>query len=127
MMPDADFVAASPSTVLHVLNEIGNLELFHGKASEKSTGFVKPLSANECCRVDVSNFNTCRTFYFMDRILGDFIRVTPLWTIDNAPAEMSEYENFHPSEVTSFRIVGNHGRCPRNRPANVHILRTSIY
>ncbi len=81
MMPDADVVAASPSSVYRVLKQAGVLERHDFKPSKKGTGFVQPLLPHEHWHVDVSYLNIGGTFYYLCSILDGCSRYIVHWEI----------------------------------------------
>jgi transposase InsO family protein len=80
-MPDADVVAASPSSVYRVLKQAGVLERQNLKPSKKGQGFVQPLVPHEPWHVDVSYLNVGGAFYYLGSILEGCRRYIVHWEI----------------------------------------------
>ncbi len=87
MMPDADGVAASPSSVYRVLRAAGLLERQNVQPSKKGTGFAQPLRPHGHWHVDVAYLSVGGTFYHLCSIPDGCSRYIVHWEIRGAMKE----------------------------------------
>ena len=72
----------------------------YGKANELNGSIPR-----DHWHVDVSYLNICGTFYFMCSFLDECIRVTAMWTIDDARKAVTDYVT-HYNEVRLPSAIG---------------------
>jgi transposase InsO family protein len=81
MMPDADIVAVSPSSVYRVLKAAGKLAPRGGAPSRKGKGSDQPARPHEHWHVDISYLNICGTFFSLCSALDGYSRFVVHWGI----------------------------------------------
>jgi transposase InsO family protein len=87
MLNDAEWVAASPSSIYRVLKAEGLLEPWNRKPSKKESGFVQPLQAHEHWHIDIAYLNLGGTFFYLCSILEGYSRAIVHWDLQAAMTE----------------------------------------
>jgi putative transposase len=87
MMPDADVVAVSPSSVWRVLGQAGLLSGGKGQPSRKGTGLEHPPQPYQHWHIDVSDINVSGTFYYLCSILDGYSRSIVHWDLRESMTE----------------------------------------
>ena len=87
LMLDRDIVAVSASSVYRVLKEMGLLQRWERKPSQKGTGFEQPSTPHEHWHIDISYLNICATFYYLCSILDGYSRYLVHWEIRESMTE----------------------------------------